>query len=172
MPICGQMVRRLCYPRINPPGHREWLLRDRGLNLMPISPENKARYPKDWKLRSRFVRFSRAKNRCEWCGAENYKPHPVTGSKVILTCAHVYDHRPEAASLLNLASLCQKCHLGHDRAMHQQNRRLNRERIARESGQMSLPNSPRSPDTADPEGQNGLNVCPGDKCTPKTTSST
>lgn len=88
---------------------------------MPIRPENRRRYPKDWKLRSRFVRFVRARNRCEWCGAENYKPHPVTGSKVILTCAHVYDDRPEAASLLNLAALCQLCHNRHDAPMRRKN---------------------------------------------------
>lgn len=35
---------------------------------MPIRPENRARYPKDWRLRSRFVRFVRARGRCEWCG--------------------------------------------------------------------------------------------------------
>ena len=70
---------------------------------MPIRPEMAARYPKDWKARSRFVRFYRARNRCEWCGAENYQPHPITGSKVILTTAHVYDMRPEASDLLNLA---------------------------------------------------------------------
>ena len=81
---------------------------------MPIRPEMRSRYPKDWKLRSRFVRFYRAKNRCEWCGAKNGEPHPVTGSKVVLTTAHVFDHRPEACSLLNLAALCQKCHNGHD----------------------------------------------------------
>ena len=84
---------------------------------MPIRPENRARYPKDWKLRSRFVRFFRARNRCEWCGAENGQPHPVTGSKVVLTTAHVFDHRPESASLLNLAALCQKCHNAHDAKM-------------------------------------------------------
>jgi hypothetical protein len=84
---------------------------------MPIRPENKARYPADWKLRSRFVRLVRAQNRCEWCRAENGKPHPVTGSKVVLTAAHVFDHRPEAASLLNLAALCQKCHNAHDAKM-------------------------------------------------------
>lgn len=38
---------------------------------MPIRPENRARYPKDWSLRSRFVRFVRARGRCEWCGAEH-----------------------------------------------------------------------------------------------------
>lgn len=94
---------------------------------MPIRPENVARYPKDWKLRSRFVRFYRAKNRCEWCGAENRKAHPVTGSLVVLTVAHVYDDRPEASSLLNLAALCQRCHLNHDRHIHIRNRQESRE---------------------------------------------
>ncbi len=102
---------------------------------MPIRSEMKARYPKDWELRSRFVRFYRAKNKCEWCGAENYKPHPVTGSKVVLTTAHVYDHRPEAAGLLNLAALCQRCHLNHDRELHSKTRldRKRRERAVRMS---------------------------------------
>ena len=78
---------------------------------MPIRPEMLARYPKDWKARSRFVRFYRARNRCEWCGAENYQPHPDNRqSKVVLTTAHVWDMRPEACSLLNLAALCQRCH--------------------------------------------------------------
>lgn len=81
---------------------------------MPIRPENRARYPADWARRSRFVRFVRARGRCEWCGAAHGEPHPLTGSKVVLTTAHVHDDRPEAASLLNLAALCQKCHNGHD----------------------------------------------------------
>jgi 5-methylcytosine-specific restriction endonuclease McrA len=84
------------------------------LVAVPIRPENIARYPKDWKTRSRFVRFYRAKNRCEWCGCENYQPHPATGSKVVLTVAHVHDDRPEASGLLNLAALCQRCHNRHD----------------------------------------------------------
>ncbi len=88
---------------------------------MPINPENRARYPADWKLRSRFVRFVRARNRCEWCGAANGEPHPITGSRVVLTVAHVHDHRPEAASLLNLAALCQRCHLRHDAKLHAEN---------------------------------------------------
>ena len=83
---------------------------------MPIRHENKSRYPKDWKIRSRFVRFIRAKGRCEWCDAENYAPHPITGSKVVLTTAHVFDHSPEESMLLNLAALCQRCHNRHDQA--------------------------------------------------------
>lgn len=90
---------------------------------MPIKPENKLRYPADWDKRSYFVRFVRGKGRCEWCGAVHGEPHPVTGSKVVLTCAHVYDHRPEAASLLNLAGLCNHCHLNHDKEQHAANRR-------------------------------------------------
>ena len=62
---------------------------------MPIRPEMRARYPSDWALRSRFVRFVRAGGRCEWCGAVHGQPHPVTGSLVVLTAAHVHDHRPD-----------------------------------------------------------------------------
>lgn len=98
---------------------------------MPIKPENKARYPADWKLRSRFVRFYRARNRCEWCGAKNHEPHPVTGSKVVLPAAHVYDHRPEACSLLNLAALCQRCHNRHDAKMRAANAKETIERMKR-----------------------------------------
>lgn len=81
---------------------------------MPIRPDMAGRYPVDWKLRSRFIRVYRSRGRCEWCGAVNGAPHPVTGSRVILTVAHVHDKRPEAASLMNLAALCQRCHLHHD----------------------------------------------------------
>ena len=102
---------------------------------MPIAAENKARYPADWALRSFFVRVIRAGNKCEWCGAVNGRPHPVTGSRVVLTAAHVYDKRPEAAGLLNLAALCQRCHNRHDAADRQQNRRKSREK---KYGQLKL----------------------------------
>ena len=36
-------------------------------------PINYKKYCKDWKLRSRFIRFFRAKNHCEVCGVKNYK---------------------------------------------------------------------------------------------------
>lgn len=102
---------------------------------MPIRAENRWRYPKDWALRSRFVRYYRARNRCEWCGAENGRPHPVTGARVVLTVAHVHDHRPEAASLLNLAALCQLCH---NRLDAPRRARERRERVERERGQGCL----------------------------------
>ena len=73
--------------------------------------------------------------RCEWCGAENGKPHPITGSRVVLTVAHVFDERPEAASLLNLAALCQRCHNRHDAPGRQQRRKA---RIEARAGQKLL----------------------------------
>ena len=68
---------------------------------MPIRKEMRQRYPEDWALRSRFVRFHRAGNRCEWCGVHNYTLREDTGAVVVLTAAHVYDKRPEACGLLN-----------------------------------------------------------------------
>ena len=89
---------------------------------MPIRPENVGRYPSDWELRSRFIRHVRARDRCEWCGAPNGEPHPVTGATVVLTTAHVHDHAPEAARLENLAALCQRCHIRHDAARRKRDR--------------------------------------------------
>ena len=37
---------------------------------MPIRPENKSRYPKDWPKISKAIR-QRASNSCEQCGAPN-----------------------------------------------------------------------------------------------------
>ena len=77
---------------------------------MPITPDMAKRYPADWPLRCRFIIQYRAANRCEWYRAENGQPHPDTGSDVVLTLDHVWDKRPENASLLNLAALYQRCH--------------------------------------------------------------
>lgn len=81
---------------------------------MPISPENKKRYPKNW-LEIREKILKRADNKCEFihCRAENYQPHPITGSKVVLTIAHL-DHTPENCSDDNLKALCQRCHNRYD----------------------------------------------------------
>lgn len=135
---------------------------------MPIRPENRARYPSDWKLRSRFVRLFRAKGKCEWCGVEQYSlvergvgrqvtaaypshaearqamadmyatrygvegEAPCPWSIVVLTTAHVFDDRPEASGLLNLAALCQRCHNNHDAKARRQGIKDRREA---ESGQ-------------------------------------
>lgn len=80
---------------------------------MPIKPENKGRYPANWKeIRQRIL--ERAGNKCEFCGAENGKPNPVTDSKVVLTIAHL-NGIPEDCRDENLRSLCQRCHLSWDR---------------------------------------------------------
>ena len=86
---------------------------------MPIRAEERARYPKDWPAISRRVREA-AGWHCEWCRARNGEPHPITGSKVVLTVAHL-DHTPENCADENLRALCQKCHLAYDAAHHQRN---------------------------------------------------
>jgi 5-methylcytosine-specific restriction endonuclease McrA len=99
---------------------------------MPIKPENKDRYPDNWKQISEYIRFERANNCCEVCRAENYKPHPITGSKVILTVAHL-DHTPENCDLDNLKAMCQKCHNKYDAPHRKQTRRATRNK-----GQMEI----------------------------------
>jgi hypothetical protein len=92
-------------------------------------------YPVNWKRISFLIRYRRAGGRCEWCGAEHGRAHPVTGSRVILTTAHLgepfaigaskhdkTDTRSEA-----LACLCPRCHLNYDRTDHIRRRRENRE---------------------------------------------
>ena len=49
--------------------------------------------------------------------------------------AHIYDDRPEAASFLNLAALCQRCHNRHDMMARAAGRR---DRIEAASGQLKL----------------------------------
>lgn len=94
---------------------------------MPIRPENRARYPKDWPVISLSIRRDRAQWRCEQvdaqgirCGAMHGEQHPDTGSKVILTVAHL-DHTPEHCDPGNLAAMCQRCHLRYDAAHHAAN---------------------------------------------------
>jgi 5-methylcytosine-specific restriction endonuclease McrA len=89
---------------------------------MPI--DYKEYHPK-WSLISRLIRFKRANNCCEWCGAKNYQPHPITGSKVILTVAHL-DHDKQNNNFSNLKALCQKCHLNYDLPHHINNRKYGR----------------------------------------------
>jgi hypothetical protein len=94
---------------------------------MPIRPENRERYPKDWKAISRRIRIDRAGDRCECagecgddhggrCAALNKVPHPDTGSIVVLTTAHL-DHVPENCGDENLRAMCQRCHNRYDAPM-------------------------------------------------------
>lgn len=92
-----------------------------------MSPFDRSSYPPDWDVIALSVK-ERAGWRCEWCGAEHGKPHPVTGSRVVLTTAHVHDQNPMNCAPGNLAALCQRCHLNHDRARHLAKRKANRRR--------------------------------------------
>jgi len=114
-------------------------------------PFDRSRYPADWEaIRDRIRK--RAGGKCEWCGAVNYQPHPITGSKVVLTIAHLgtphtdgragdvhdkMDCRDE-----NLAALCQRCHLRYDAKEHAQNAARTRLRRRVEHGQPLLIDHP------------------------------
>jgi len=82
---------------------------------MPIRPENKDRYPKNWKEISKRIR-KRAGDKCEQCGLPNGSTHPLTGSKIVLTVAHL-NHTPEDCRPKNLKAWCQKCHNSYDAPM-------------------------------------------------------
>jgi len=86
---------------------------------MPISPENKKLYPDNWYEISYRIRFGRAGGRCEHngCMAVNGMPHPITGSMVVLTVAHL-DHDPSNCDDDNLEAMCQKCYLRYDQHHH------------------------------------------------------
>lgn len=112
---------------------------------MPI--DYKEYHPK-WKLISKLIRHRRACNKCEWCGAPNGKliyrdkkgnwklwPEGMESeamsldgyksTKVILTVAHI-DHNKANNRFVNLAALCQRCHLKHDIKHHVANRKYGR----------------------------------------------
>lgn len=88
-------------------------------------PINYKEYHPKWRLISHLIRFVRANGMCEECFAENYKPHPVTGSRVVLTVAHL-DHDKKNNQFANLKALCQRCHLRHDIHEHVKNRKYGR----------------------------------------------
>lgn len=90
---------------------------------MPIRAENRARYPNDWGAISLRIRRDRAQWQCEQvdyqgvrCTAVHGEPHPTTGSKVVLTVAHL-DHMPENCDDGNLMAMCQRCHNTYDAPM-------------------------------------------------------
>ena len=102
---------------------------------MPIRPENRARYGDDWPEFSRSIRFARAGGRCECSGecgrpylhldaderCRNHHGQPAygTGSKVVLTVAHLC-HTPECRE--HVKAMCQGCHLHYDRDHHAKTR--------------------------------------------------
>ena len=99
-------------------------------------PMDRTKYPPDWEEISLAVR-ARAKWKCEFCGAAQGEPHPVTGSRVVLTVAHL-DHDTTHNGLENLRALCQRCHLTYDAQLHAQHARETRRKRLLEAGQMEL----------------------------------
>jgi len=100
---------------------------------MPIDYK---KYSKDWKTRSRFIRFYRAANKCEVCGAINYSyvnkytrelclQDEENTIRIVLTVAHL-DHDINNNSFFNLKAMCQKCHLSYDAKHHAETRRKKR----------------------------------------------
>ncbi len=103
---------------------------------------NRERYPRDWDEISWRIRYERAGGCCEWCSAVNGQPHPITGSRVVLTVAHWPDSNPMNCAEENLHALCQRCHNRLDAPMRQRHaaetrKRKRQERII-QSGQQSL----------------------------------
>jgi len=99
---------------------------------MPIRPENKDRYPKNWKSEVVPRIRVRSGNRCECTGqcghmhggdltgrCERVNGMPIDeieGPKIVLTVAHL-NHQPEDCSDENLLHMCQRCHLRYDAPM-------------------------------------------------------
>lgn len=118
--------------------------------MSPIRPENKARYPENWRLISAYIRFVRADGQCECegeCGRGTHEgrcpnrhgePAYGTGANVVLTTAHL-DHTPENCGDDNLTAMCQGCHLHYDREHHAETRRANIQEALVLAGQERLP---------------------------------
>lgn len=106
-------------------------------------PINYADYPPNWKEISARIRFERAGGRCEgspafpYCRAEHGRAHPDTGSKVVLTVAHL-DHDIKNNADDNLRAMCQRCHLSYDAEHHARNAARTRRKKALEAGQLEI----------------------------------
>lgn len=107
---------------------------------MPIRADRRALYPgggthsKEWKA-FRTEILQRAGNACEGtpinpeCRAANSEVHPETGSRVVLTIAHM-DHDERHADPARCRALCQRCHLRWDAQHHSRNAAATRRRAA------------------------------------------
>lgn len=118
---------------------------------MPISPEDRSRYPDNWQEISRGIRVFRARGRCEcWgdCGVNHDGRCPERDGEiatwntdreipVVLTVAHL-DHQPENNRSKNLRAMCQRCHLAHDQDHHRATRARHQQEALEDGGQLSL----------------------------------
>jgi len=131
-------------------------MRSAGGAVVPLTPAQKARYPRDWpQVRARIL--ARAGNVCEctgqcgdharevcrapnsdwicrlrddparWVHLRHFDARNHRASvRVVLTIAHYPDRAPENCDDSNLLALCQRCHLMLDREQHLESRRTTR----------------------------------------------
>jgi hypothetical protein len=116
---------------------------------MPVRPELRHHYTTPlWRALSLRIRKDRARDRCECtgecgtdhgienaerdgqlgdirCSAFEGKPHPLTGSTVRLTVAHL-DQDPTNNDEANLGAFCQRCHNRLDQPYRKENARRTR----------------------------------------------
>jgi hypothetical protein len=128
---------------------------------MPVDMD---RYPENWKEISYTIRFERGGGVCECtgecgtlhvagrCTAVHGEKHPLTGSTVILTTAHLGVDKPDGtpgdkhdkldARPENLKGMCQRCHLLFDLDEHMANARVTRNAVKLktliDNGQLSM----------------------------------
>lgn len=110
-------------------------------------PVDRNKYPDDWEEISCRIRFERACGFCECdgecgthsdrCDAAHGWPHPVTGSEVVLTTAHL-DHDTTHNDDDNLKAMCQRCHNAYDVPFRRRNRARRARQEMIEAGQLWL----------------------------------
>lgn len=97
---------------------------------MPINYKD---YPENWEeIRQEIL--LRADGKCELCNAKNGEPHWKTGSKVVLTIAHINQIISDVRRY-NLLALCQRCHNKIDMPYRVDNRRRKANHIKSKSNQ-------------------------------------
>lgn len=112
-------------------------------------PFDRSKYPLGWRkisleVRARSGGFCECRGECgadhhgesgelsetPRCRAANHTPHPITGSRVVLTVAHLCRcrdrHGVKCGDKTHLRAMCQRCHLALDRADHLAHARVNR----------------------------------------------
>jgi hypothetical protein len=121
---------------------------------MPISPENKDRYPANWEEISNYIRFYRAGGRCECTGdcgvrhedqneerhARCHKRHGTdltNRRQVILTVAHLCQD-PSCIDESHMKAMCQGCHLRYDARQHVQTGHRHRRERKEAGGQLTM----------------------------------
>ena len=99
--------------------HCEWCGEANG-EVVRVNKETKQRERAGFmsKVHAEALNYARALNDNADDGLGRWHP-------VVLTVAHI-DHDKTNNDDANLAALCQRCHLGHDRKHHEQNRRYGR----------------------------------------------